>query len=63
MNSNNNKKRKFFSIRIYGILDKKNEKILKVSLNKEEIKFELDLDNYDDNFILCDFDLKIEIPF
>lgn len=56
------KKTKTLSLHVYGILDRKRGKITKVGLDKEEIQFEVDLDNHDSNFGLCDFELKVKIP-
>lgn len=53
---------KFTSLHIYGILDKRRREITRVSLDKEEIQFEIDLDNHEKNFGFCDFTLKIKIP-
>lgn len=56
------KKTKTLSLHIYGVLDKKQGKITMVSLDKEEIQFEVDLGNHNKNFGLCDFELTVKIP-
>ncbi len=61
-NTRTKKKFKFLFLHVYGILDKKKGDLLKVSLNKEEIQLEIDLDNHDRNFALCEFSIKIKIP-
>lgn len=53
---------KILSLHVYGILDKKAAKIRKVSLDREELEFEIELDNIDGNLMLCDFDLKVAFP-
>lgn len=55
------KKIKSFNVHVYGILDKKLEKITKVSLDEEEIRLDLDLDNHDGKLVLCDFNLKVKL--
>lgn len=55
------KKSKIFSLCVYGILDKKKKKITKVSLIKEEIQLDVDLDNHEGTLSLCSFDLKIKL--
>jgi hypothetical protein len=54
------KKQKILSLRVYGIMDIERETVIKVNLNKEELEFELELDNHDGNLILCSFDIKIK---
>ena len=54
------KKSKLLSLRVYGILDKEKGEIKKVSLNKEELIFEIELDNYYGHLVLCDFDIKVK---
>ena len=54
-------KPKSFSLRVYGILDKKKKQITRVSLNKEEIQLEIDLDNHEGNLSLYRFDIKVKI--
>jgi len=48
-------------ISVYGILDKNKKKIIKVSLDKNEIQLEIDLDNHKGNLYLCKFDIRTEI--
>lgn len=55
-------KNKTLSLHVYAILDKKFRRVTKVSLDKEEIEFEIDLDNHDQNLILCNFEIRIKIP-
>ncbi len=57
------KKTKMYSVRVYGILDKKKDQIVKVGLDREEIQFDIDLDNIERNLILCEFDLRVELPY
>ena len=57
----NKQKTKIISVRVYGIFDKKKRKVTKVSLNQEEIQFEIDLDNLDGNLFLCIFDIKMPL--
>lgn len=57
-----NKNHKLLSLHVYGILNKKLEKITKVSLDKEELIFEIDLDNYSGHLVLCDFYVKVDMP-
>ena len=56
------KKTKLICAHVYGILDQKINKITKVSLDEEEIKLDLDLDNHGGNLMLCEFDLRVELP-
>jgi len=53
---------KVLSLHVYGILDKKAAKIHKVSLDREELEFEIELDNIEGNLMLCDFELKVAFP-
>jgi hypothetical protein len=54
------KKFKILSLHVYGILDKDKEEVIKVNLDKEELLFELELDNHNGSLILCDFDVKVK---
>lgn len=56
------KKIKSLSLHVYGILDKTKKEVTKVSLDREEIQLEIDLDNHNRNFSLCDFLIKVHIP-
>lgn len=56
------KKEKSVFLHVYGILDKVKRDITKVSLDKEEILFEIEMDNHDQNFSLCDFEVRIKVP-
>lgn len=58
----NKKKTKTISVHVYGILDRKKQKITKVSLDKEDIKLDIDLENFDGRLMLCEFDLRIVLP-
>jgi hypothetical protein len=52
---------KTLSFRVYGILDKNKKKIIKVSLIKDEIQLDIDLDNHKGNLSLCIFNIETEI--
>lgn len=54
---------RIISLHVYGIIDKNLAKVTKVSLNREELEFELDCDNHDNNLMLCDFELKVKFDF
>jgi hypothetical protein len=54
------KNQNILSLHVYGILDKEKNKIIKVSLDREDLKFELELDNHSGTLILCDFDIKVK---
>ena len=54
-------KTKTLSFRVYGILDKNKKKIIKVSLIKDEIQLDIDLDNHKGNLSLCIFNIETEI--
>lgn len=54
-------KAKKLSFRVYGILDKNKKKITKISLVKDEIQLEIDLDNHKGNLSLCIFNIETEI--
>jgi len=53
---------KILSLHVYGILDKVTKKINKVSLDREELEFEIELDNIQGNLLLCDFAIKVKFP-
>jgi hypothetical protein len=56
------KSQKILSLHVFGILDKKLLKVTKVSLDQEELEFDIDLDNIDDRLTLCDFEIKVKFP-
>lgn len=57
------KSQKILSLHVFGILDNHLKKIIKVSLDQEELEFDLDLDNHDGRLSLCDFEIKVKFPF
>jgi hypothetical protein len=56
------KKGKLIDLRIYGILDTKNDKVMKISLDQAEIHAEIALmGGLPQNFAECEFRVKLGI--
>jgi hypothetical protein len=53
---------KILSLHVYGILDKVAKKVTKVSLDREELEFEIELDNIEGHLMLCDFTIQVAFP-
>lgn len=53
---------KILSLRVFGILNTVTKKVTKVSLDREELEFEIELDNIQGNLLLCDFTVKVQFP-
>lgn len=55
-------KRQVLTIRLYGVFDSKNKKMIKVSLDPTEIQMELALSGgLGEHLVECDFDVDLAV--